>query len=232
MQPVVVVALPRKEHGDMHLFGYSLWDYFNRWFVEPIPAADGDTVVSVMHALCRHLLAQDETAQDEILLPERYGTNPGRLHIYVENQGIWVCFVYERDARLPDPPVYFESDLDLQRDHGLADADILDGDHGLVCPNFRGFVWHMLGNNLCYRMETSGLYQPGVYGVVFKRNQPVVLDDTFVNPLGRPSPLGDTCFFAPEVICIPTWGAAFLNADSGRRFLDRYGPAVSRRWDA
>ena len=212
----------------MNLFGYQPIDYFNRWLKEPIQAADGDSVHSILDAFNRHPLAQDETAQDYIMPPARYREMLGRFRVYGENQDTWYCFIYEGDETQPDPPVYFETCLDLKLDHGFADNDIIDGNHVLVCPHFTAFLWHMLAQQLCLRLESSGQRKSSVHGVAFERS--IVLSDLFVNPLGRDFPAGFETFVSPDVVCIPVWGAAFLNAESGREFLQRYRPDVSHRW--
>jgi hypothetical protein len=212
----------------MKLFGYPPIDFFNRWLAEPILVAGDDSVQSVIDALNRHPLAEDETAQNFIMPPRRYREKPRRFRILGENQDGWYCFVYDGAETLGDPPVYFETCLDLKRDHGFSDADIIGGDHMMVCPSFRKFLWHMLGEQICFRMEGNGRFAPGVYGVVFQ--EPIDIDESFVNPLGREFPSGGTCFISLDVICIPDWGAAFLDAESGRRFVEWFAPVVSRRW--
>jgi|GEM_PF-6078145 hypothetical protein len=212
----------------MKLFGYQPIDYFNRWLKEPVQAVDGESVQSILDALNRHPLAQDETAQDYIMPAVRYREMSGRFRVYGENQDNWYCFVYDGDERQSDPPVYFETCLDLKLDHGLAERDIIDGDHVLVCPRFTPFLWQMLAQQLCLRLQSSGQRIPGVHGVTFE--EPVAIGDPFVNPLGRDFPAGFETYVSPDAVCIPVWGAAFLNAESGRKFLDEYRPDVSHRW--
>jgi hypothetical protein len=55
-------------------------------------------------------------------------------------------------------------------------------------------LWHMLGNQICVRLEGNGKYAAGVHGVVFGKG--LKLDSSFANPLGREFPAGYTCFFA------------------------------------
>jgi hypothetical protein len=212
----------------MNLFGYTPIDYFNRWLARPIGVASGASVQSVLDALNRHPLAQDETAQDYVMPAWRYREKPGRFRILGENQDTWYGFVYEGEESLPDPPVYFETCLDLKLDHGFSDNEIIGGDHVQVCPQFTAFLWHMLGHLICVRHEGNGQYAAGVHGAVFK--MPITMDAAFINPLGHEFPAGHTCFIGPDAICIPDWGAAFLNPESGDRFLTTYRPVVSRRW--
>jgi len=212
----------------MKSFGSSPIPYFNRWLGEPILAAGDESVQSIIDSLNRHPLAQDETSSDYVMPAQRYRERPGRFRILGENQDLWYCFVYDGAETHLDPPVYFETCLDLKRDYGFCDADIIDGDHVLVCPGFSSFLWLVLGRQICIRMEGNGLYAPEVHGVVF--SEPVKLDDSFINPLDRKFPAGYACYLSPDVICIPEWGAAFLNAESGGRFIGRLAPAVSSRW--
>jgi hypothetical protein len=202
--------------------------YFNRWLADPIDVVGEPSVRSLVDALNRHPLARDETAQDYFVPPHRYREHPGRFRILGENQDLWYCFVEEGREIEPDPPVYFESSLDLEIDHACPAQDIIDGDHVLVCERFTDFVWHMLGQQIAIRLEGNGLYAPGVSGVLFDR--PVAIRHPFFNPLGREFPAGFTCYIAPETICIPEWGAAFLDEESRRRFLADFSPIVSRSW--
>lgn len=212
----------------MKLFGYSSIEYFNQWLVEPIRVAEGESVQSVLDALNRHPLAQDEMASNYIMPPQRYRERSGRFRILGENQDVWYCFVYDGAETLPDPPVYFETSLDLERDHGFSDTDIIGGDHVMVCPGFTRFLWHMLGQQICLRMEGNGQFRPGVHGVLFE--EPVAIDGSFINPLDREFPAGFPCYVSADVLCVPDWGAAFLNAKCGRRFLKQFAPVVSRSW--
>jgi hypothetical protein len=202
--------------------------YFNAWLQEPLVVGAERSVLSVMDALNRHPLAQDETANDYIMPAWRYREMAGRFRVYGENQDTFYCFVYTGAELEADPPVYFESCLDLKLDYGLADGEIINGDHVLVCPRFSDFLWHMLGQQICIRTQGNGLYRPDVCGVVFK--ECIDLDASFVNPLGKEFPAGYTCFVSDKVICVPDWGAAFLNDDSRRRFLERFSPIVSESW--
>jgi len=152
----------------------------------------------------------------------------GRFRVYGENQDVYYCFVYEGDESKTDPPVYFESCLDLHNDYGINQSDIIDGDHVLVADRFTLFLWQVLGHHICLRMESGGQFSNDVTGVVF--NGDLELDGSFINQLGRDFPAGYTCFVSDDAICIPDWGAAFLTARSRESFMTRYSPNVSREW--
>jgi hypothetical protein len=202
--------------------------FFNRWLAQPIAPLNGRSVLSVVDALNRHPLARDEQAQDYVMPPARYREKAGRFRVVGENQDNWFCFVYDGAESQVDAPVYFETCLDLRGDHGYGDAEILGGDHVEVCPRFTAFLWFLLGRQFCIRFEGADCFAPGVQGIYTEGR--IILDDSFVNPLGREFPSGYTCFVGAEAICVPDWGAAFLNARSRRRFVERFSPAVSREW--
>lgn len=203
-------------------------EYFNRWLTQPITPTSGRSVLSIVDALNRHPLAQDEAAQDYVMPAARYRERPGRFRVFGENQDTWYCFVYEGEELTMDPPVYFETCLDLRLDHGYSDRQIIGGDHVEVCPRFTDFLWFLLGRYFCIRLERASFFAAGVHGITTKGR--IALDDSFVNPLGREFPAGYTGFLGPETICVPDWGAAFLNVESGRRFLERASPVINRHW--
>jgi hypothetical protein len=211
----------------MKLFGYSPIDYFNRWFAEPVGVTGEVSVQSVLDALNRHPIAQDETAQDYIMPAVRYREKPGRFRIFGENQDTWYCFVYAGTESLCDPPVYFETCLDLKLDHGFSDAEVINGDHVMLCPRFTTFLWHMLGSQICIRLKRNQNYAVGVHGV---QCGGINIDDSLINPLGRIFPAGFTSYFSRDVIFVEDWGAAFLNAKSGREFSARFKPIVGSAW--
>lgn len=204
-------------------------DYFNPWFVEPIVVND-NTVAGVIDALNRHPLSDDETAQDYVMPARRCRERPGRFRVYGENQDNYHCFVYEKDALSAEPPVYFESCLDLKRDCGIADADILDGDHVRVASRFSDFLWQMLGHHICLRLEWADHLAKEVSGIIFDAG--LKLGDEFITLLERDFPAGYTSFASEGVICVPDWGAAFLNARARDLFLDLYKPTYTRVWRA
>ena len=213
----------------MNAFGYSPTDYFNRWLAEPIRSSPNDCVESVLDALNAHPIAQDETAQDYIMPRRRYRERQDRFRIFGENQDTFYCYVKAGAELLPDPPVYFETCLDLRRDCGFSDIEIIDGDSLLLCEGFQRFLWHMLGQQICIRLEGNGLYAAGVHGMVF--SEPVKLDATFANPLGCEFPAGYTCYVSESVLCVPDWGAAFLDVENERQFCDQFRPKIASRWD-
>ena len=201
--------------------------YFNEWLAEPIDRTD-DSVAAVIELLNRHPMMDDETAQDYVMPLSRCREFDGRYRIYGESQDMYYCFVYEGDEAKSDPPVYFETDLDLVEDLDVDEADIIDDDHTLVADRFSDFIWQMLGRYVVLRTESGGLFSDNVSGVVF--DEPIKLDDSFVNPTGRKFPAGFTCYFSNDVICAPDWGAAFRCAPAAELFISRYSPKVSRKW--
>lgn len=202
-------------------------DFFAEWFAEPLDVRSR-SVKGIVEALNRHPMSGDQTAQDYVVPASRAREHAGRFRIFRENQDVFFCFVYEGDETKPDPPVFFETCLDLQVDSGIASSDIINGNHVLVADRFSDFLWHMLGQHICLRTQSGGHFAKGVNGIVF--DEPVELDSSFINLLGREFPVGSTCFVSDGVICIPGWGAAFLTAESREKFVARYLPSVSEEW--
>ncbi len=202
-------------------------EYFNPWLAQPI-TVKGDSALATLDALNNHPIASDEAEQDYIMPRGRYREAPGRFRIFGENQDTFYCFLRAGDECKSDPPVYFETCLDLVKDHGFKASKIIDGDHVMVCPRFTQFLWHILGHYVCVRMTFSRTLSDGVNGIVF--NEDVALDEAFVNPLRSEFPAGNTCFFSNGVICVPEWGAAFLDLESRDEFVKRYAPGVSHEW--
>lgn len=182
----------------------------------------------VIDTLNRHPIAADQAAQDYIMPTTRSRQSAGRFRIYGENQDVYYCFVYDGDEVKVNPPVYFETCLDLSLDYGIGRSQIIDESHVLVADRFIDFLWHILGHHICTRMESSGGFRSHVTGIV--SNGLIELDNSFVNPLGREFPSGYTCFVSDDVICVPQWGAAFRTVHSRKRFLARYSPHVSSEW--
>jgi hypothetical protein len=203
-------------------------DYFNKWFAEPIAVVD-NSVAGIIDALNRHPIADDTTAQDYVMPISRCRELAGRFRIYGENQDVYYCFVNEGDEYKTDPPVYFESCLDLKVDYGFDDSDILNNDCLLVADRFSAFLWQMLGHHICLRMESSDHFSPSVNGILFGIES-VNPRDSFINPLGREFPAGFTCLVADDAICIPDWGCAFLTSQSRDSFMIRYSPIISEYW--
>lgn len=212
----------------MNLLDQDPLVYFGRWTTEPVVPSDGRSVLSVMDALNRHPLARDESAQDHVMPAARYREKAGRFRIFEENQGTWHCFVRSGDELLDDPPVYFETCLDLKQDCGFPESGILDGNHVLACERFTGFLWFLLARHFCLRMEAADYFAPGVHGILSEKE--LVPDGAWVNPLGRNFPAGFTCYVGEGTLCVPGWGAAFLNDAARDRFLRRFDPVISGEW--
>ena len=199
--------------------------FFSEWFVEPLVVADR-TVASIMEAINAHPLADDQSAQD-FFLPLRERSNaPGRQRIWCENQENFYCFVRTGAMNQADPPVYFESCLDLERDGGIPRSKIIppgdgiDVEHTLVSPTFTGFLWHALGHHICLRLDWGGHLAESVGGVQFPA--PVHVGDAFWNPPGREFPAGFTCLVGEDALVIETWGAAFRTDAARASFEERY----------
>lgn len=202
--------------------------YFNRWLKVPFVISGVRTVLNVMNALNAHPISKDECAQDYFMPESRYLEKAGKFRIYRENQETWHCFVLDGDQDKIDAPVYFETCLDLEVDCGVAPNDIIDGDRTLACDSFQGFLWHMLGAHLCLRAEGSSEFSDGVNGVTFSED--IEVGDNFSRPLGRPFPGGYAPCFAENTICVPEWGAAFLDDKSREEFIKEYSPKISGEW--
>lgn len=202
-------------------------EYFNEWLAEPIVIQD-HSVAGVIEALNHHPMSRDETAQDYVMPLHRCGEHPGRFRIYRENQENFRCFVYEGDESKVDPPVFFESCLELHKDYGVSPSEIIGGDHVLVAERFTDFLWQILGHHICLRTESQEHLANNVSGIAFGGS--VALDDSFVNPLRKEFIAGYTCFVSKSAVCIPDWGAAFLNADSRAAFVSRYMPTIWKAW--
>jgi hypothetical protein len=203
-------------------------DYFNRWSKTPI-CVEGTSVLAVINALNEHPLSTDTTAQDYVMPPKRYFERAGRLRIYGENQDVFYCFVNLADADFQNPPVYFESSLDLIIDYGIDPKYIIDKDHAIVATSFDKFLWQMLGHQLCLRTERAAYMQSDVCGVLFIHEEHS-FSQRFTMMLGNEFFAGYTALFAEDTVVIPDWGAAFLNGDAQARFLATYKPSVTREW--
>lgn len=203
-------------------------DVLGRWFAEPLVLGGDRSVAGVLDALNQHAFAQDESAQDYVMPARRYREQAGRFRIWGENQDTFYCYVRAEQAGEADPPVYFETCLDLARDHGYDPAEIVDGDSVLVCPRFTTFLWHMLGHSICLRLEPGDCLAEEVNGVTF--SGVCKMDASFVNPLGHEFPAGFTCYFGTDAICIPDWGAAFRTQQAREAFLNRFRPELGEEW--
>jgi len=209
------------------------FDTFGPWFRTPLQLPADRSVRGIVDALNAHPLADDEHAQDYVVRPSRYLERPGRFRIWGENQDNHYCWVRAEQAGEPDPPVYFESHaFDLVKDAHFDPVEIVEGDSVLVCPLFTQFVWFMLAHHICLRGANSPLFAASVTGVQFSRGTTIGLDDTFVNPLGRDFPAGWTPFIGVGAICMPYWGAAFLNEEAHRAFCAHFDYPVDDVWPA
>lgn len=206
----------------------DLITHFNRWFTTPIEVTEF-TVLAVIATLDQHPSSDDQTAQDYVMPLRRCREQSGRFRIWGENQDTFYCFVYDGDEHKPNPPVYFESCLGLLQDYGIDKSDIIDGDHVLVADTFTDFLWHMLGHHICLRHDFHDHMNPDVAGMQFNN---VDLDDSFHCPLCRDFPAGYSPFFRHGTICIPDWGAAFLNSDARDSFVSEFQPTISSEWAA
>ncbi len=205
------------------------FDFYNRWLVEPIQST-GRTVEDIVGVLNLHPLDLDETAQDGFMRLEHARTAPGRYRVWLENQDIFQCFVEVGRESEVDPPVFFESCLDLDRDYRFTANEILDvgGPCVLVCDRFTDFLAFALGQLLCLRLDPSPVWRSQVTGVVF--DGPVETPDGFVNPLGRPFPNGYTTWIGRDSVCIPDWGAAFLTPRARADFIAQCRPSIRSTW--
>ena len=202
--------------------------HFNRWFTKPIDVNDR-TVLAVVEALNQHPSADNQTAQDYVMPLRRCREHAGRFRIWRENQDTFYCFVYDGDELTANPPVYFESCLELAPDYGIDQSDVIDGDHVLVARTFTDFLWHMLGHHICLRCDFHDHMNPTVSGLQFNDVEP---DNSFRFPLCRAFPAGYGPYFRHDTIFIPDWGAAFLNRDARDSFLSEFQPAISSEWTA
>lgn len=205
-------------------------DFFNQWFNEPIVVAN-ISVEGIIEALNLHPLANDETSQNYVMPIWRCREAAGKYRIFGENQDVYYCFVYDGNRIDPDPPVYFESSLCLEEDYGFDAVSIIDNDHVLIANRFTDFLWHILGQHICLRLDFADCFKPEVNGIFFGSSNSFQLDNTFFNPLGNEFPAGYSCFFSERSICIPHWGAAFLDSLSRDSFIERFQVQVEQFWD-
>jgi hypothetical protein len=209
------------------------FDTFGPWFRTPLRLPTDRSVRGIVDALNAHPLAGDQHVQDYVMPARRYLEKSGRFRIWGENQDCYYCWVRADQAGETDPPVYFEShSFNLVTDAHYDAAEIVDGDSVLVCPRFTQFLWHMLGHYFCLRAAKSPLFAGSVTGVQFSVGTEIESDGTFVMPLGREFPAGYTPFIGPDAVCIPDWGAAFLNEAAHRAFCARHDVPVDDVWPA
>jgi hypothetical protein len=210
----------------------SLFDWFNK----PLEISAENTVRQVLDSLNDHPLMQDEMAQDYVMPKQRYNEHPARFRIWGENQDNFYCFVNDSDANKVNPPVYFETCLDLVRDCGFDPTHVLPGNIVLATECFTSFLSFMLAHHICLRLEKGHHLAEDVNGIVF--SHPLEKCIGLVNPLGREFPGGYTPFIGDGVVCIPHWGvvciphwgAAFRHDTARDEFMSLTKPTVGQSW--
>lgn len=202
-------------------------DILGLWFTPLLLQGYDKSVRGVLSSLNKHPISQDESAQNYIMPEERYLENPSRFRIWGENQDTFCCFVQPKDAAKQNPPVYFETCLDLQLDHGYKRTEIIDGDYVIV-SQFNSFLWQMLGHFICFRMEKGGCLAETVNGIVF--SEKISLDKSFYCPIRNEFPAGFTCYIGNGAICIPDWGAAFRTLKERDDFVKCFNPSIEMEW--
>jgi hypothetical protein len=208
--------------------GFRLIESLSYWFARPLLISASQSVAQVLDALNDHPLAQDEQAQDYVMPKKRYFDNPGRFRIWGENQDNFYCFVTARDSNAIDPPVYFETCLDLVRDCRIDPTHVLPGNCVLVTEHFTSFLSFMLAHHICLRLEKGSHLANAVNGIVF--SQPLKTCCNLTNPLGREFIAGYTPYVGQDVICIPDWGAAFRNQSAREQFVESMKHAIGQSW--
>lgn len=198
------------------------------WFNPPLIVSDGQAVWQVLDSLNDHPFVKDETAQDYVMPRQRCSEEPGRFRIWGENQDNFYCFVEAAQATSLDPPVYFETCLDLVHDCDISPDDVLPGNIAMVTNSFHSFLTFMLAHHICLRLEKSKQLANGVNGIVFA--QPVQDYSGLFNPLSRPFFAGYTPYLGDGVICIPDWGAAFRSEDVRDSFIKQRHPMIGQAW--
>lgn len=202
-------------------------EYFNAWLSSPI-VIPSETVIDFLNAVDEHAIAADQTAPDYFMPSPRWRNNSGRFRIYGENQDTFFCFVNEGLENTGNPSVYFESCLDLRIDYGISPELIIDGDHVCICNRFCDFIAFALARYICLRMDYSDTLNADVTGIVFTDS--VEIDDSFSETLVSGFPAGFVPYFRSGVICIPDWGAAFLDHSSRFKFIEEFNPSIEQEW--
>lgn len=211
-----------------HMSQSSTAQSLGRWLDPALIIPGGQTVRQVLDCLNDHPFVKDETAQDYVIPTNRYLEEPGRFRIWGENQDNFYCFVDAEQASNTDPPVYFETCLDLVRDCDVPPEDVLPGNVALVAHSFQSFLSFILAHHICLRLEKGRYLADGVNGIVFSKP----LDDYsgLVNPIGCQFNAGYTAYVGDGVICIPDWGAAFRCEDVRDSFVKNRHPSVGQSW--
>jgi hypothetical protein len=208
--------------------GFACIESFCNWFAPRLVIGASQSVTQVLDTLNEHPLVYDGLAQDYVMPKNRYYESRGRFRIWGENQNSFYCFVAAKDANAVDPPVYFETCLDLIRDFRVDPAMVLSGNCVLVTEHFSSFLTFMLAHHICLRVEKGAHLATEINGIVFSQPNPVC--DGLRNPLGRGFIAGFTAFVGNNVICIPDWGAAFRHQTAREDFLKSNQVAVGQSW--
>ncbi len=212
----------------MKLAGFDWIESLSTWFAPRLVIGASQSVTQVLDALNEHPLAHDELAQDYVMPKKRYHESPGRFRIWGENQDNFYCFVTAKDANEVDPPVYFETCLDLVRDCRVDPTMVLSGNCLLVTEHFNSFLTFMLAHHICLRLGKGSHLAREVNGIVF--SQPKRACDGLINPLGNEFIAGYTAFVGNDVLCIPDWGAAFRHQTACEEFVKSNQVAVGQSW--
>lgn len=201
---------------------------FGTWLDPPLIIPDGQTVLQVLNSLNDHPFVKDETAQDYVMPTRRHLEEPGRFRIWGENQDNFYCFVDAKEASNTDPPVYFETCLDLVRDCKITPEEVLPGNVALVTASFQSFLTFMLAHYICLRLEKGKYLADDVNGIVFSK--PLEDCSGLTNPIDRQFLAGYTPYVGDGMICIRDWGAAFRCEEVRDLFVKDRHPIVGQSW--
>ncbi len=185
---------------DMKLADFDWIESLCNWFAPPLVIGASQSVTQVLDALNAHPLVQDN----------------------------FYCFVTAKDANEVDPPVYFETCLDLVRDCRIDPTLVLSGNCVLVTEHFNSFLMFMLAHHISLRLEKGSHLAEEVNGIVF--SQPKTACSGLINPLGKEFIAGYTAYIGNNVICIPDWGAAFRHQIAREEFVKSNQVAVGKSW--
>ncbi len=202
-------------------------EYFQQWLADPL-VLDQRSVSSSLETLNQHPMATDSDAFYQFMPMQYARSEPGKFAVMAESQELFLCYVKEEQAQLPDPPVYLETDLDLIGDFDLPEERLIDDNTVEVTDHFSRFLWHMLGWYVCVRVAPGTCLAPQVTGLRFEKE--LELTDEFLNPLGKPFPSGNTCYFSEDTIYVADWGAAFLNEAARESFRKRFAIVPDAVW--
>jgi hypothetical protein len=212
----------------MKLADFDWIESLCNWFAPPLVIGASQSVTQVLDALNAHPLVHDEAAQDYVMPKKQYHECLGRFRIWGENQDNFYCIVTAKDANEVDPPVYFETCLDLVRDCRIDPTLVLSGNCVLVTEHFNSFLMFMLAHHISLRLEKGSHLAEEVNGIVF--SQPKTACSGLINPLGKEFIAGYTAYIGNNVICIPDWGAAFRHQIAREEFVKSNQVAVGKSW--